>query len=176
MYDPGPRSIRARARQRPRRMIRRCYGRHGVVYAIEVVFPDPGDSSPGCRDAWSLDFRKQPPQLSRDLDPRANVVHRIAASALTGWIRRQLGWFTVRAYSRRYATLCRVSRCASKVQVETIDLPDLLMHFLIYEAAGSEDAARRRIDWEISRLRGIGLGTARARTARSAGGPRSRDR
>jgi hypothetical protein len=27
------------------------------------------------------------------------------------------------------------------------------MHFLVYEAAGSEHAARRRIDFEISRLR-----------------------
>jgi len=45
--------------------------------------------------------------------------------------------------------------------VETIALPDLLMHFMIYEAAGSEDAAKRRIDWEISRLRGIPLRKAR---------------
>ena len=31
--------------------------------------------------------------------------------------------------------------------------PDLLMHFTIYEAAESEDAAKRRIDHEISQLR-----------------------
>ena len=32
---------------------------------------------------------------------RGEARHRIAASALTGWIQRRLGWFTVRAYSRR---------------------------------------------------------------------------
>ncbi len=129
------------------------YRREGVVYGIEVVFPDPDDSTAESREAWSLDFRQEPPELARALDPRANLVHRIAASALTGWIQRRLGWFTVRAYSRRYSTLGRVSRRAANVHVERIDLPDLLMHFMVYEAAGSEDAARRRIDWEISRLR-----------------------
>ena len=33
---------------------------------------------------------------------RGEARHRIAASALTRWIQRRLGWFTVRAYSRRY--------------------------------------------------------------------------
>jgi hypothetical protein len=86
-----------------------------------VVFPGAEDSPAAPREGFSLDFRKQPPELSRALDPRANLVHRIAASALTGWIRRQLGWFSVRAYSRRHASLCRVSRHASKVLVERID-------------------------------------------------------
>ena len=33
--------------------------------------------------------------------------------------------------------------------------PDLLMHFIIYEAAESEDAAKRRNDHEISQLRDV---------------------
>jgi hypothetical protein len=41
------------------------------------------------------------------------------------------------------------------VRVEAISLPDLLMHFTIYEAADSEDAAKRRIDHEISQLREV---------------------
>jgi hypothetical protein len=36
---------------------------------------------------------------------------------------------------------------------QAISLPDLLMDFTIYEAADSEDAAKRRIDHEISQLR-----------------------
>ncbi len=44
---------------------------------------------------------------------------------------------------------------ASSVSVETIHLPDLLMHFTIYEAAESEDAAKRRVDHEISQLRKV---------------------
>ena len=38
---------------------------------------------------------------------------------------------------------------------EAIPLPDLLMHFTIYEAAESKDAAKRRIDHEIARLREV---------------------
>ncbi len=106
-------------------------------------------------EGWTLDFRAQPLQFSCGLDPSANVVDRIAASALTGWIQRRLGWSTVRAYSRRYSTLCSTSRHASSMRVEPISLPDLLMHFTIYEAAESEDAARRRIDHEILQLRDV---------------------
>jgi len=120
-----------------------------------VIFPDDGVSCAALREGWTLDFRAQPLQLSRGLDPRANVVHRIAASALTGWIQRRLGWFTVRAHSRRYSTLGGISREMSSVRVDAIPLPDLLMHFTIYEAAESEDAAKRRINHEISQLRDL---------------------
>ena len=34
-------------------------------------------------------------------------------------------------------------------------LPDLLMHFTIYDAVESEDTAKRRIDGEISQLRQV---------------------
>ena len=132
------------------------YRREGVVYGIEVIFPDDGDAPAEPCEGWTFDFGAQPLRLSHGLDPRANLVHRIAASALTGWIQRRLGWFTVRAYSRRHSTLCRVSRDTSGVRVEAVPLPDLLMHFTIYEAADSEDAARRRVDHEISQLRESG--------------------
>jgi hypothetical protein len=131
------------------------YRREGAVYGIEVIFPDDGDRSAERHEGWTLDFRANPLQLSRGLDPRANVVHRIAASALTGWIQRRLGWFTVRAYSRRYSTLCSTGREPSSVRVEAISLHDLLIHFTIYKAAESEDAAKRRIDHEISQLRDV---------------------
>ncbi len=127
------------------------YRRAGVVYGIEVIFPDDEDAPADLR--WTFDFVAQPLRLSPGVDPRANLVHRIAASALTGWIQRRLGWFSVRAYSRRYSTLCGVSRHASSVRAEAISLPDLLMHFTIYEARDSEDAAKQRIDHEISQLR-----------------------
>ncbi len=39
------------------------------------------------------------------------------------------------------------------MRVEAKPLPDLLMHFTIYEAADSEDAAKQRIEHEISQLR-----------------------
>ncbi len=144
----------AEALGQPRTLAAR-YRREGAVYGIEVIFPDDRDRSAEPREGWTLDFRGQPLQLSCGLDPRANVVHRIAASALTGWIQHRLGWFTVRAYSRRYSTLCSISGHASSVCLEAIPLPDLLMHFTIYEAADSEDAAKRRMDQEISQLRAV---------------------
>ena len=113
----------------------------------------PGDDEPAQpREGWTFDFAAEPLRLSRGVDTRANMVHRIAASALMGWIQRRLSWFTVRAYSRRYSTLCRISRHPSGAHVEAIPLPDLLMHFTIYEVADSENSAKRRIDLEISQL------------------------
>ncbi len=144
----------AKALDQPRTLAAR-YRREGAVYGIEVIFPDDRDRSAEPREGWTLDFRAQPLQLSCGLDRRANVVHRIAAAALTGWIQRRLGWFTVRAYSRRYSTLCSISGHAPSLRVEATSLPDLLMHFTIYEAAESEDAAKRRIDHEISQLREV---------------------
>ncbi len=141
----------AEALGQPRALATR-YRDAGVVYGIEVIFPDDGDRSAGSLGAWTLDFRAEPLRLSAGLDPRANVVHRIAASVLSGWIQHRLGWFTVRAYSRRYSTLCAVSRRGSEVRVDAVPLPDLLMHFTIYEAPESEDAAKRRIDHEIAQL------------------------
>ena len=129
------------------------YREAGVVYGIEVVYPDGGGPPGAARDDFRLDFRAAPLRLARGPDPPANLVHRIAASALTGWIQRRLGWFSVRAYSRRYSTLCQVGRRGSEVRVDDVALPDLLMHFMVYEAADAEDAARRRIDHEVARLR-----------------------
>jgi hypothetical protein len=131
------------------------YRREGAVYGIQVIFPDGRDGSAERGEGWTLDFRADPLHLSCGLDPRTNLVHRIAASALTGWIQRRLGWFSVRAYSRRYSTLRSISRDASSVRIDAVPLPDLLMHFTIYEAAESEDAAKQRIDHEISQLRAV---------------------
>ena len=142
----------AQALGRPRTLAAR-YRREAVVYGLEVVFPAGADADADTPDGWTLDFRAEPLQLSRGLDPRANMVHRIAASALAGWIQRRLGWFSVRAHSRRYSTLGGTSRRGASVRGRAIPLPDLLMHFTIYQAADSEEAAKRRIDHEIAKLR-----------------------
>lgn len=118
----------------------------GAVYAVEVVLPDD------CA-TWTVDFGCEPPSLSRRRDPRTNVMHRIAASALVGWIERRLGWFTVRAYSRRSSTLYRVARVDGRTTLTPLALPDLLMEYLVYAAPDSAGAARRRIDQEIAELR-----------------------
>jgi len=53
------------------------YRREGVVYELEVVFPDAAR-------VWTLDFRAEPPALREGRDSLANVAHRITASALAG--------------------------------------------------------------------------------------------
>ncbi len=110
------------------------YRRERVRYELEVVLPDESR-------VWTLDLHAEPPELREGRDPLANVSHRITASALGGWIERRLSWFTVRAWSRRFSTL-------------PLELPDLLMQFLVYEAPDSADSAKRRIDREIAELRG----------------------
>jgi hypothetical protein len=67
----------------------------------------------------------------------AEIVNRIAASALAGWIAGEKSFFSVHAYSHRYDTLV---------------LPDLLMHYLLNAAAGSDLAAKHFVDRQIEAL------------------------
>jgi hypothetical protein len=71
---------------------------------------------------------------------------------LAGWIERRKSFFYVRAYFRRYATLYRVEAQGGDAQVTPVVLPDLLMHFLLNVAPGSETAARRHVDLELEAL------------------------
>jgi hypothetical protein len=115
-----------------------------AVYGIEVVFPQH-------RMNWTIDFRTDPIHLLRGGDLQANVIHQIAASALYGWILHRKSFFYIRAYSRRFTTHHRIYGDAAGVDVIAVQLPDLLMHYLIYVAKGSSDSARQRIEYEISK-------------------------
>ncbi len=116
-----------------------------AVYGIEVVFPQH-------RMNWTIDFRTDPIHLLRGGDLRANVIHQIAASALYGWILHRKSFFYIRAYSRRFTTHHRIYGNAAGVHVIAVQLPDLLMHYLIYVAKGSSDSARQRIEYEIRQI------------------------
>lgn len=116
-----------------------------AVYGIEVVFPQ-------YKMNWTIDFRTDPIRLLRERASQANVVHQIAASALHGWILRRKSFFYIRAYSRRFTTHHRIYGDAAGVHVIPVRLPDLLMHYLIYVAKDSSDAARRRIEYEIRQI------------------------
>jgi hypothetical protein len=78
------------------------------------------------------------------------MVHRIAASVLCDFVERRRDFFSVRAWSRRFSTARRIFGDASGVAAEPLELPDLLLHWLLRESEGSEDAALRRIDAEIA--------------------------
>jgi L-ascorbate metabolism protein UlaG (beta-lactamase superfamily) len=116
-----------------------------AVYGIEVVFPHH-------KMNWAIDFRTNPIHLLRGKDLPANVVHQIAASALNGWFLRRKSFFYIRAYSRRFTTHHRIYGDAAGVHVMPVQLPDLLMHYLIYVAKGSSDSARQRIEYEIRQI------------------------
>ena len=117
-----------------------------AIYALEVIFSD-------FRIEWTIDFSTAPVRLYRTRNPQANVVHQIAASALYGWILRRKSFFYVRAYSRRFTMSHRVYRDDAGAHVIPVQLPDLLMHYLIYAAQDSSDSALRRIDYEIMQMK-----------------------
>jgi len=116
-----------------------------AIYGLEAVFPNYSIN-------WTIDFRTDPIGLYREKNSQANVIHQIAASALNGWILRRKSFFYVRAYSRRFTTYHRVYGNAAGVHVIPVQLPDLLMYYLIYAAKDSPDSARQRIEFEIMQM------------------------
>ena len=75
-----------------------------------------------------------------------------AASALAGWIAHEKSFFYARAYSRRYDTLCMLAAADGHVRLERRALPDLLMHYLLNAAPGSELAAKHYVDRQIEAI------------------------
>lgn len=122
-------------------------------FAAATTYAMQSDSSsPGSTTRWyRFDFSGLSPELTNvpKLSGPVNIVHRIAASALAGWVERRKSFFYVRAYSRRFSTLYELCRQDERVRIEPIVLPDLLMHYLLNVAPGSETAAPHRIDLEI---------------------------
>ncbi len=120
-----------------------------AIYGLEVVFPNYSID-------WTINFRSDPIRPYRGRNLESNVIHQIAASALYGWSLRRKSFFYVRAYSRRFTTYHRVYGDAAGVHVIPVQLPDLLMYYLIYAAEDSSDSALRRIDFEIMQMEQAG--------------------
>ncbi|HEY8216923.1 MAG TPA: MBL fold metallo-hydrolase [Acidimicrobiia bacterium] len=127
----------------------RAYREHHVRYRIGLVFPDETERS------FDVDCTADPPRLSDagPALPEADLVHRIAASALASWVEHRRNFFSVRAYSRRYGTVYALERDDCRVALDVRALPDLLMYYLVYVMEGSEVAALTEIDHELSELR-----------------------
>ncbi len=83
--------------------------------------------------------------------------------ALVGWIEHTKSFYYVRAYSRRYGTLCELTFEGGQVRLKRRALPDLLMHYLLNVMEGSEFAAKRQIDMELQTI----LSEPRSRTGRT---------
>jgi hypothetical protein len=54
--------------------------------------------------------------------------------------------------SRRLTTLYGLGYTDDHLCLEPLALPDLLMHYILHVAPGSESAARQRIDLEVEAL------------------------
>lgn len=125
------------------------YRQHAVRYALGVVYPE------GASEWYRFEFDERGVRASSSPEAGpADVVHRIAASALAGWISHEKSFFYVRAYSRRYDALYSVAAGEGRVSVARRALPDLLMHYLLNAAPGSELAAKHTVDRQIEALVG----------------------
>ena len=129
------------------------YRRHGVHYALGIVFAD------GATDWYRFDFDAPQVRVVTGTEPArpADMVNRIAASALAGWIADEKSFFYVRAYSRRYETLYTLTSNGLEICLQRQALPDLLMHYLLNVATGSELAAKRHVDRQIAALAAASL-------------------
>jgi L-ascorbate metabolism protein UlaG (beta-lactamase superfamily) len=126
-----------------------AYASHRATYRVDVVFPDDGVRW------YQFDFGGQPPRVAdgSGVGPPSDLVHRIAASALTGWSRHARSFFSVRASSRRCGEVRLPVRDGDGVRLETRPLPDLLMYYLLRKAEGSELAAKHEVDHQLRMLR-----------------------
>ncbi len=127
----------------------RAYREHQVRYRIGLVFPD------GVERHFDLDCSADPPQLDEIVvgEPDADLVHRIAASALASWADHRRSFFSVRASSRRFGTVYTLGRDDAGITVDAQSLPDLLMYYLVYVMEGSELSALTEVDQQLAELR-----------------------
>ena len=112
------------------------YATLGVRYDLDVVLPD-GDAR---NYRWEFGT------------PTAQLTHRIAASALVEWATHTKDFFSVRCWSRRSQVSYRVRRDNHQTLIDRVALPDLLMHYLINVAPGSELAAKHHLDSQLRQL------------------------
>jgi len=127
----------------------KAYREHQTRYAIEIVFPQ------GAAAHYWIEFTAHGPHLRTGTPAAepADMAHHIAASALLDWVELRKSYFYTRAYSRRHSILYRLDRQDAHVHVVPYGLPDLLMHYVLNAAEGSELAAKRLVDHQ---LRSIG--------------------
>jgi UDP-MurNAc hydroxylase len=109
-----------------------------VRYTLGIVGPD------GPAGSYEWDFGSPPPQ--------SQLTHRIAASALLEWAAHAKDFFSVRCWSRRTQLCYRVRRDDRQALVARESVPDLLMHYLINVAPGSELAAKHHVDRHLREL------------------------
>ena len=121
------------------------YRDHQVNYSIAIVFPQDETRT------YRFEFDESDVRLVTDesAGEPADMIHRIAASALVGWMEYSKSFFYVRAYSRRSGTVYDLVEDEHNIKIQPKMLPDLLMHYLLNESPRSDLAARYQIDREV---------------------------
>jgi UDP-MurNAc hydroxylase len=116
----------------------------GATYAIGVVF----DGSP---ERWlhlafgdGVEVTETEGQCAA-----ADAGHRIVASALTAWAAREKSYFYLRAFSRQWNLLYRISTDGARAAVEPKQPQDLLAYYLLRKAPDSELAFKLWLDHQL---------------------------
>jgi hypothetical protein len=118
----------------------RQYSAHGVVYQIEVVFPDESRYW-----TYAFDRRGGTYRLTRGATTCApEVVKRITASALVDMCLGRRSYASIRTQSRRSSMVFALTSSQHGIEVQEVELPDLLTHFIVHEMAGAD---QRGADW-----------------------------
>ena len=122
------------------------FGDLAVSYAIEVVFPD-GPQRYRIQFAHDDFHIESGPAAAA----AAQMEHKITASALTGWVRRERSYFYVRAFSRTFSTLQELKVVDGMVTVTPRLVPDLLAGYITYKIEGAQPSMLQLLDHMIRR-------------------------
>jgi hypothetical protein len=110
-------------------------------YAIEVVFPDGPQR-------YRIQFAKDDFRI--ESGPAANAAaqmeHKITASALTAWARRERTYFYLRAFSRTFSTLQELKVVDGMLAVTPRVVPDLLAEFITHKIEGAHESEKQLLD------------------------------
>jgi len=117
------------------------YMRYGVVYQVDVVFPD------GETRCWTYHFDRQRRVVRHQVGASPTVPHMrqaITASALVDFCLGRRSYFAVRTQSRRSAQVFDLIQTEQGIVAQDVELPDLLTHYVLHAMPGAE---RRGADW-----------------------------
>ena len=124
------------------------YARYGVIYQVEVVFPDD-------MCYWSYHFDRQQHTYRWDSRPSEDVPHmrlRITSSALVDWCLGRRNYVSVRTQCRRTSRVLQPMAAERGIEVREIELPDLLSHYILNKMAGADRLGANWIDFRIRSL------------------------
>ena len=118
---------------------------HRATYGIGVVYPD------GVERRYRFTFGDAPPRMETGdaAWAPADMVHRIAASALTAWLAREKTYFYLRAFSRKVSTLYALEPADGRVTLAPSKVSDLLGYWLDKKMQSGEMSMKRWLNLQL---------------------------